>query len=71
MEQDWISVEDRLPEEGQIVDVWRHRRHTNYRYVRAYRGDPDNNFFSPVGPGVMCLRDVTHWMPLPPPPRGR
>jgi hypothetical protein len=71
----WVSVEERLPESGQVVDVW-HRyswsgsgsRHTNYRYVRAFNGDADNNFWSPVGAGVMCLRNVTHWRPLPAPP---
>jgi len=65
---DWISVEERLPEKGQIVDVWNGRRHTEYRYIRAYKGDPGNNFWNPIWAGVMCLRNVTHWRPLPEPP---
>lgn len=71
----WISVKDRLPEQGEIVDVWRDPvfgrpgRATDYKYVSSFKGDPNNNFWSPVGAGVMVLRDVTHWRHLPAPPQ--
>ncbi len=31
---------------------------------------PGNGFFEPVKSGPTCVRDATHWMPLPPHPYG-
>ena len=28
----------------------------------------DNKFYDPCNSGVICIRDATHWMPLPEPP---
>ena len=64
--QEWISVDDRLPEEKVNCIV---------HYKHAYC---DNDDFWAIG---MCFYDgnkfqlywsykVTHWMPLPEPPKG-
>ena len=52
--QEWISVKDRLPEENEIILAW----------VAACR---DLHFC--FGSEVSGL-EVTHWMPLPQPPKG-
>ena len=66
---EWISVEDRLPQDREWVLVW----HTGYKtpkkafhkddldpYLPIFRLDGDNGLKG----------DVTHWMPLPQPPKG-
>lgn len=63
---EWISVEDRLPQEGVKVltlDKWGHIRDRNLQ--KYWTGD--KAYFRPDGmePG----RDITHWMPLPEPPK--
>ena len=66
---DWASVEERLPEErnihgqsanylviddwGNMAEAWLDRR----GWINALSGTPDD----PI--------DVTHWMPLPEPPK--
>ena len=69
---EWIRIEDGLPEDGEIVDIYHdsHGRLCNYEYVKAYNGDKSNNFFDPVEGGICCVRDATHWMPLPQSPKG-
>lgn len=57
-ESKWISVKDRLPEEGQIVDIWK---------IDSYRGDfyrLCNHKYS-----NNHIIEFTHWMPLPKPPK--
>lgn len=56
---DWISVNDRLPEEDVRVLVW---LNTNRSYTKI---DTDRRF---EGKWVRWASDVTHWMPLPTPP---
>ena len=63
---EWISVKDSLPEIGVRVltlDKW---RHIHDRELYQYRSG--GLVFRPDGlePG----NDVTHWMPLPEPPKG-
>jgi len=66
----WIRVDERLPDEGQIVDIWyAGRRETDYRHVRDYGGQPGNDFFDPIGAGVLCVRKATHWRPRPTRPK--
>ena len=64
---DWISVDERLPEDGEWVLVWngKNRMIDYFDY-----GQSDNFSF-----GLLVHQlggdepnDVTHWMPLPPPP---
>ena len=49
--QEWISVEDRLPEEGEHILVC---------YIDGWICDQH----APIDNGI------THWMPLPEPPKG-
>ena len=51
----WINIKDKLPEDGQLIDLWdseNERRICNYRYYKRL------GFFP-------C---VLHWMPTPEPP---
>jgi hypothetical protein len=53
----WVSVAERLPEEGVKVLVWR----KNEAMVGQRNGE-----YWVLTPGVWTCRDVTHWMPIPP-----
>jgi hypothetical protein len=61
----WISVEDRLPMEGQTVLYY-------FKFVGVhagrYRRDDGHNVF--CGWSGFLTDDVTHWRPLPAPPKG-
>ena len=59
--QGWISVEDRLPEKDEIVIICTDE---NFIYAGELVGDTwflDNDSWTAT---------VTHWMPLPQPPKG-
>lgn len=61
----WIPVSERLPEYGSNVFVFCNDRSVD---CRAYYG-----FFEKtlrVNYGKITLAEVTHWMPLPQPPKG-
>ena len=59
--QEWISVNDRLPEEDETVIICTDK---NFIYAGELIGDTwflDNDSWTAT---------VTHWMPLPQPPKG-
>ena len=59
--QEWISVKDRLPKEDEIVIICTDK---NFIYAGELIGDTwflDNDSWTET---------VTHWMPLPQPPKG-
>ena len=61
----WISVDDRLPEVGEIDPA------SGYEYgaVLVYDGeDVYEEFVHFIRPGVNT-GEITHWMPLPEPPK--
>jgi len=65
---EWIPVEERLPEEGEKVLVYRPNAYMSYdneiRIVSRnenFAHRKNNNFFN-------CVCKVTHWLPLPPLP---
>ena len=63
--QEWISVKDRLPRDGRYLTV-RYDQVTRSSFVDILwfeRGDWWNRHY----PGDYA---VTHWMPLPEPPKG-
>ena len=67
--QEWISVEDRLPE-GVQVQVIGYLKNRSTRIMWAYNG----KFYWDMScriwqdSDLMANKNVTHWMPLPPQP---
>ena len=68
--QEWISVEERLPTEEEYRDEYCElipllvvEKGTTYPYRAMYDG-------SEWGDGLMKIRGITHWMPLPEAPKG-
>lgn len=59
--QEWISVKDRMPEEDNRVLVWLGVK--LYDYTRIDTDRLHN------GRWIRWGKDVTHWMPLPNPPK--
>lgn len=68
---EWISVEDRLPEIG--VDVWVYRPLAHLSNDPHMRVSKRQSYSAASPQGVIhpfsCWCHVTHWMPLPEPPK--
>jgi len=62
LEYRWVSVSERLPEDGQ--DVWYYFEVTGVNYGRY---DATENVF--YGPRGFLCGDVTHWIAAPPTPQ--
>jgi len=67
---EWISVEDRLPEEGAVVLV--SERYEDFAYIARWLGDgwvvPSGPYMCRgdcPGPEIDCPANIIHWMPLP------
>lgn len=63
----WQPIET-APKDGTVVDLYRQsysERLCNYKWIQL---SPSNGFFECVESGYTCVRDATHWMPLPEPP---
>lgn len=68
MENEWISVKDRLPDhEGQYLVFWRSKFHIIIKTARLNRGANNKNprFY---GNASCQVKYITHWMILPNPP---
>jgi hypothetical protein len=69
---EWIKCSERMPNPGEPVDLWvggnKGCRLANYRLVKNYGGKAGNDFFEPVESGISCVRNFSHWQPLPAPP---
>ena len=64
--QDWIPVDERLPEKGEEVLVFDTRENwTGFAWLNPDETWTALGFDFPLG-----LGEVTHWMPLPQPPKG-
>ena len=63
--QEWISVDDRLPEIGEIVLACGKRHATSGMFQGASIKNP--KLWNWKG---NTIKQVTHWMPLPHPPKG-
>ena len=64
--QEWISVDERLPEKGEEVLVFDTRENwTGFAWLR-----PDETWTALGFDFPLDLGEVTHWMPLPEKPKG-
>ena len=62
----WISVHDRLPEEGKVVLAFGTRSSTTGMFRGTQKDRPELWHWK----GNM-VKHVSHWMPLPEPPKGK
>ena len=66
--QEWISVTERLPEAGGYV-VCIAKRNPFSRFMPMVAKIEKNGWVNPIT--EQYISEVTHWMPLPPPPKGK
>ena len=57
----WIQYSERMPEAGETVLVYTHRRGVTLDFLDVYVSNGKRFFHN---------SDVTNWMPLPEPPKG-
>ena len=65
--QEWISVKDRLPEAGRYV-VCIAKRNPFSRFMPMVARIEKNGWVNPIT--EQYISEVTHWMPIPQPPKG-
>ena len=65
--QEWISVNDRLPEAGGYVACIA-KRNPFSRFMPMVARIEKNGWVNPIT--EQYISEVTHWMPLPPLPKG-
>ena len=65
--QEWISVNERLPDVGGYV-VCIAKRNPFSRFMPMVARIEKNGWVNPIT--EQYISDVTHWMPLPVPPKG-
>ena len=65
--QEWISVEDKLPEVGGYV-VCIAKRNPFSRFMPMVAKIEKNGWVNPMT--EQYISEVTHWMPIPNPPKG-
>ena len=65
--QEWISVKDRLPDVGGYV-VCIAKRNPFSRFMPMVARIEKNGWVNPIT--EQYISEVTHWMPLPHPPKG-
>ena len=65
--QEWISVEDELPEVGGYV-VCIEKRNPFSRFMPMVARIEKNGWVNPIT--EQYISEVTHWMPIPVPPKG-
>ena len=65
--QEWISVDDELPEAGGYV-VCIAKRNPFSRFMPMVARIEKNGWINPIT--EQYISEVTHWMPIPQPPKG-
>ena len=65
--QEWISVDDELPEVGRYV-VCIAKRNPFSRFMPMVARIEKNGWVNPMT--EQYISEVTHWMPMPNPPKG-
>lgn len=65
---DWIKCSEQMPDDEQECLV---QTHSGCRYISFYDEHTGLFFDSPGGNQINCIEHilVTHWMPLPEPPK--
>ena len=63
----WRPIET-APKDETPVDLWRSQWNERAVNMRRVELSPENVFYEAVKSGPSCVRDATHWMPLPAPP---
>ncbi len=63
---DWISCEERMPDEGEMVLVFS----THKEISKAFWDSDMGKFFIADSDYHYNQLDITHWQPLPEPPKG-
>ena len=73
---EWISVKDRLPESKEKILVYGGRTEIWFNGVKQPMPSIHTGYMRGLGEGWFTwdrhdyISDVTHWMPLPQPPKG-
>ena len=67
MVQEWVPVDDRLPEAGGYV-VCIAKRNPFSRFMPMVARIEKNGWVNPIT--EQYISEVTHWMPMPNPPKG-
>ena len=62
----WISVKDKLPKNDAVEVLVKHKNYSCY-FIATYYDIGDRWFFRKEI-GHVGTSEITHWMPLPPPP---
>lgn len=65
--QEWVSVDDRLPDVGGYV-VCIAKRNPFSRFMPMVARIEKNGWVNPIT--EQYISEVTHWMPIPQPPKG-
>ena len=63
MNNQWLLIKT-APKDDTPIDIWSPTQGRLTNYMREQHS-PTNIFYSPVVDGICCVRDVTHWMPIP------
>lgn len=63
---EWISVKEQKPPEGWLIIAYRY--YADPSILQSDFGLHVDGKFTSGGP-IMLERDVTHWMPIPKPPK--
>ena len=66
---DWIPVSERLPDIGVMVLAWFAWPHVDHSYRHVEMAEISTGHWRPKGGNGNFDEYVTHWMPLPEPPK--
>jgi hypothetical protein len=66
---EWISVKDRTPDDDTLVLVYMRSCHFSLAFYIGKGRLMKKGFWEYVGCQVELLKNPTHWMPLPEPPK--